>query len=70
MLKVMLKAEYNLHELAAAISNCPHNEVKEFIKELDGMMGDYDFTRSLMRYFISEMEAEGYVYRPKNKKKK
>lgn len=62
---VMLRSEYNLHYLAVEIADLPHNDVKEFIKELDGMMEDYDFTKSLMLYFMKEMEAEGYVYRPK-----
>lgn len=70
MSKVMLRSEYTLRELAYEISHLPHDEVKEFVKELDELMEDYDFTKALLVYFTKEMKAEGYTYRPKPSKKK
>ncbi len=47
MSKVMLRSEYTLRELAYEISHLPHDEVKEFVKELDELMKDYDFTKAI-----------------------
>lgn len=56
--RVTLSSKHNIYELAYEISNLDHRVVKAFIKELDELMEDYDFTKSLRDYFVKEIENE------------
>jgi hypothetical protein len=57
--KVMLRQEVTLDSLAYSIADdCSHEAVLKFIKTLDGLMEDYDFTKKLRDYFIKEIEEE------------
>lgn len=55
---VSMTAEYNLHKVADSISYLPEDVVLDFIKELDGMMADYGFTKKLRDYCIKEIKNE------------
>lgn len=40
------------------INSLSHEELIEFVKELDREVSDYDFTKELRDYFLDEMEDE------------
>lgn len=40
------------------INSLSHEELIEFVKELDREVSDYDFTKDLRDYFLEEMEDE------------
>lgn len=40
------------------INSLPHEELVEFVKELNREISDYDFTKEMRDYFCDEMEDE------------
>ena len=58
---VNITASVNISQLAHEISDLDNDVIKEFIKELDGLVADYKFTKSLRDYFIKEIENEDAV---------
>lgn len=40
------------------INSLSHEELIEFVKDLDREVSDYDFTKELRDYFLEEMEDE------------
>ena len=40
------------------IGSLSHEELVEFVKELNRELADYDFTKELRDYFLEEMEEE------------
>jgi len=40
------------------VNNLSRDELIEFIKEIDRMIAEYDFTAELRDYFVAEMKEE------------
>lgn len=58
---VSITTSVNIRQLAQEISDLDNEVIKEFIKELDGLVAGYHFTKSLRDYFIKEIEKEDAV---------
>ena len=55
---VRICSDVNLHYLANEISDLDNKTVIEFVKEIDGLMADYRFTKTLREYFVKEIKNE------------
>lgn len=56
--KICVTAELDLNYLADCISDLDNKNIINFIKEVDGLVADYYFTKTLRDYFVKEIANE------------
>jgi hypothetical protein len=56
--KLRIHSEIALDDLVEEICTLDDKSIIDFIKSIDLMVADYDFTKTLRDYFVKEMKKE------------
>ena len=56
--KIRMISDVGIHDLAKQISDLENKDISDLVKEIDGLVADYKFTKSLRDYFVKEIENE------------